>query len=64
MAKKVTIDLDEDEIQRRCDDIQASWSDAVREQRRRGNQAHDANRDPAGEPYTVPVVSESELLAR
>ena len=64
MPNKVPLDLTEDEIQRRRDEIQAIWSDAFREQCRRDNQAYDANRDSASEPYPVPVVSERELRAR
>ena len=43
MPNKVPLNLTEEEIQRRCDEIQANWTDAVREQRRRGNQAEGAN---------------------
>lgn len=56
MANKVPLDLSENEIQRRCDEIQQTWTDAVREQRRRGNMADGANRDPSSGPYTVPMI--------
>ena len=61
MANKVPLNLTEDEIQRRCDEIQETWTDAVREQRRRGNMTDGAIRDPSSEPYTVPMISTGAL---
>jgi hypothetical protein len=60
MANKVPLELPEDEIQRRCNEIQATWTDGVRELRL-GNQPGTAEPHPAGDPYTVPQVSTRHL---
>ena len=61
MPNKVPLELAEDEIQRRCEEIQATWTDGVRELRRRGNQPGTAEPHPANDRYTVPTISAGQL---
>ena len=41
--------------------IEQTWTDAVREQRRRGSTAEGVIRDPSSGPYTVLMVSANGL---
>jgi hypothetical protein len=63
MPNKVPLEVAEDEIRQRCEEIQATWTDGVRELRRRGNQPGGAELYLAGDRYTVPTVSTGCLPA-
>jgi hypothetical protein len=52
----------EDKIRRLCDEIQDSWADATLELRRRGQHPTEPGLSEPPSPYTVPVVSERELM--
>jgi hypothetical protein len=55
-------DPTEEEISRLCEEIQQDWSDATRELRRRGQHPTEPGLSEPPSPYTVPVVSERELM--